>query len=458
MSSRSLIFLSQIFLTSLLLVIPLVPAYGEPDSAKMYLKPVGDTYIYKGCTDCKLFNQSELRVGMDALKVVDPTVLSHLAYKVVLRGPYSALLKFNMSEIPPGAQIKQAKLWLYVMNPPDRSLDLLLYVLRQEFNDSETTWLHRTDKALWKTPGGYAEPDYEVKIRVDESLSEGRSVGFLVTDYVKRVLEGDIEDHGVIIRPRVGKVSPSDFGSSSSMKLYIDFYSKEGAGRAHMSKYTPTLYVEFVKPTAEITLSDSEISLERGQSASITVTESGTFAGSVGLSYRVIEAPGLKVGPLKIEVPDFEREPGFSTAVNITAWKYAPPGKYVIEFYPDTDGYSSKVVEYKRAYLTVYVKGETSTPSATNETGTQTQTQTQQTTASTTSSVVETTESPTQPIQTTTPITEQPPSETSSTLITVTTVIEETGTGAGNTLTIALLASAMVVILVLAVYLLKRRG
>ncbi len=453
MSSRSLIFLAQVFLTSLLLVIPLLPVYGEPSDAKMYLKPVGDTYIYKGCTDCKLFNQSELRVGMEALKVIDPHVVSHVAYKVVLKGPYSTLLKFNLSEIPPGAQIKLAKLWLYVMNPPDESLSLLLYVLRQEFNDSETTWLHRTAKALWKTPGGYAEPDYEVKVRVDESLSEGRSVGFLVTNYVKRVLEGDLEDHGIIIRPRVGKVSTSDFGSSSSMRLYIDFYSREGAERAHMSKYMPTLYVEFVKPTAEITLSESEISLERGQSKSITATESGTFTGSVGLSYRVVEAPGLKVGPLKIEMPDFEKKPGFSVTLNITAWKYAPPGKYVIEFYPDTDGYSSNVVEYKKAYLTVHVKGETTTSSVMNET----ETETQQTTTSTTSSVVETTESPTQPIQTTTSTTERPPSKTTSNApITITSVVEETEEGTGSALTIALLASIIIAILVLILYLLKR--
>ncbi len=446
--------MAQIFL---LLIIPIGLVSASPRDAKVYLKPVSDTYIHKECTNCKPFNESELRVGMKAYKVRDPHIVSHVAYKVVLRGPYNLLLKFNLSEIPPGAEIKQARLWLYVMNPPEKSLDLLLYVLKQEFNDSETTWLHRTSKALWKTPGGYAEPDYEVKIRVDESLHEGSSVGFLVTDYVKRVLEGDIEDYGIIIRPYPSKISVSDFGSSSSMRLYVDFYSKEGAKRAMKSKYAPTLYVEFVKPTAVISLPNTEISLERGEFQTITVTESGSFTGSVGLAYRVVEAPGVKVGPLKIEVSDFDRKPGFSTTVKIAAWEYATPGKYVIEFYPDTDSYSSKVVEYGKAYLTVYVKGETSAPTVS-----ETASETQQTTTSPTPTVVETTTesqapSTTPPTQTTSAPMTQPPRTTSTAPVTITKVVEETEEGGGNTLTIALLGAIAVILLVLILYFLRGR-
>ncbi len=455
MSPRRLIVAVQIFI---ILIIPIGLASASPGDAKMYLKPISDTYIHKECTNCKPFNESELRVGIEAYKVVDPHIISHVAYKVVLGGPYSSLLKFNLSEIPPGAKIKQARLWLYVKNPPDKGLELLLYVLRQEFNDSETTWLHRTSKALWKTPGGYAEPEYEVKVRVDESLQEGSSVGFLITNYVKRVLEGEIEDYGIIIRPYVGKVSVSDFGSSSTMKLYVDFYSKEGAERELKSKYAPTLYVEFVKPTAVISISNQEISLERGESQTVTVTESGSFAGPVGLSYRVVEAPGVKVGPLKIEISDFDRKPGFSTNVKVTAWEYATPGKYVIEFYPDTGSYSSKVVEYGKAYLTVYVKGETSTP-----TTSETATETQQTTTSPTPTIVETTTESQAPLTTTstrtsTPITQKPPTETISTSpVTITKVVERTEKGSGNTLTIALLVVMIAIILALILYLLRGR-
>ncbi len=448
-------YLAIVAQISLMLTITLVAVSASPEDAKMYLNPISDTYIAKECPDCKSFNESELRVGMEAFKVVDPHVVSHVAYKVVLKGPYNTLLKFNLSEIPPGAKIKQARLWLYVKNPPNESINLLLYVLRQEFNASETTWLHRTSKALWKTPGGYAEPDYEVKIRVDESLNRGSSVGFLVTDYVKRVLEGDIEDYGIIIRPRVGKVSVSDFGSSNSMRLYVDFYSKEGAKRDLVSRYAPTLYVEFEKPTAEIHLSNTEISLERGQSQTVTVSESGTFAGQVGLAYRVVEAPGVKVGPLKIEVPEFDRSPGFSANLKITAWEYATPGKYVIEFYPDTGSYSSKVVEYKKAYLTVYVKGEMPSTQTASETVTETQT----TTSPMTSTEIKPTTGPltsSTPTQITTSAPQSSPMVTSGAPI-VTTITQKTEVEGGNTMMTAALAAAVVILLILILYLLRVR-
>ncbi|GEM_PF-2084077 len=448
------------FLLAFLFLLSPLYALSSPEDAKLYLKPTSDTYISKECRDCKMFNESELRVGMEAIKERNPFVISHVEYRVILRGPYSSLIKFNLSEIPPGAEIKLARLWLYVKEPPEGGLKLLLYVLREKFNDTETTWIYRTSRARWKTSGGYAEPDYLTKIRVDETLSEGRSVGFLVTDYVKRVLSGQIEDYGLIIRPDVGKVEVSDFGSSSHMNLYVDFYSSEGAVREHKSKYVPTLYVEFVKPTAILNISKDRVTLERGESTEVTLMESGTFLGSVGLGYRIVEAPSLKVGPLKITISNYTKEPGFSANVKVEASKYAPPGKYVIEFYPDTFGYGSDVVEWGKVNLTVTVSGETGTEvTSTTESQTETGTPPTQTSeiGTTTQSTIET--STTEFTGTGTRPTSGPqggsfaPQSTSKTAITVTRTT--TKPRSLSPLTVAL--EIIVVVLLVAAFLLIRR-
>ncbi len=396
MSGASRTILSALMVALIILLTPFyVLASSSPSKAKIYLKPVSDTYIQKTCSDCKMFNESELRVGMEALKVMDTSVFDRVAYKVVMRGPYSSILKFNLSEIPPGAEIKQARLWLYVKNPPEGTLSLLLYVLKQEFNETETTWIYRTSKAMWKTPGGYSEPEYVVKTRVTDSLSEGDSVGFLVTDYVKRVLSGEIKDYGVVIRPKTGKVSLSDFGSSDELRLYVDFYSKEGARRAQKTRYSPILYVEFIKPTATISLSKDELTLRRGERASLTASESGSFRGRVTLKYRVLEAPGLRVGPLKLNISSYNEEPGFSADIEILATAHAPPGTYVIEFYPNAPGYGPEVVDYGRANLKVVVEGPTETQTQQSSTRTHTVSQTQ--TRSTVTGTGQNTASPTIP-------------------------------------------------------------
>ena len=440
----------------LLLILPtiMVAVHPSPPEAKIHLPPISDTYILKDCSRCRMFDRDELRVGYQVVG----TKGGPYKIKPSYRNKSHILIRFNLSEIPPGAEIKAARLWLYVMNPPEGTVTLYLHVLKEEYDETYVDWTRRNRTNMWRVRGGYVDPNYLQKVSVDESANEGDVVGFLVTDYIRKVHSGEISDYGLMLRSDVTPLTYKDIRFGEVISYYVDFYSLEGSRRLMKSRYRPDLYVEFVKPTAEITLSDAEISLERGQSRAVTVTESGTFTGSVGLSYRVIEAPGPKVGPLKVDVPEFERKLGFSTTLNITARKNAPPGKYVIEFYPDTGSYSSKVVEYKKAYLTVHIKGETSTPPLANEPETE---ETQQTTTSTTSSILETTESPTQSIHTTTRVTSQvtsrsPPKTTSNAPITITTVIKETG-AVGRTLAIALFASAMVAVLILLVYLLKGR-
>ncbi len=405
-----------------------------------------------------MFNESELRVGYVA-KRVRLDYLPAVKYKIVFVNHSNILLKFNLSEIPPGAEIKIARLWLYVMKPPEKQITLYLYVLKEEYNESWVSWTQRTMKSFWRTTGGYSEPGYIDKVQVSDKISEGRSVGFLVTDYVKRAHSGEIEDFGVVIRPDVKKVSESEFRSSSVLRFYVDFFSLEGSKREFKSRYAPDLYVEFVKPTAIISFSSTSAVLEKGEVLSLTASESGTFGGTVELAYRVVEAPGLKVGPLSIEIGQYDKKPGFSTDVKISAKENALPGKYVIEFYPVTPGYDSDVVEYGKVNLTVEVKGgEKFTPTATETV-----------TESTATEVTTTTSGPPIPTTTTQPPTSalsltQPPTETSPPIATsppaTTTIRVTTSTPtAGPMIGMPVLAVGLLVIIaILALLLYKRRG
>ncbi len=456
--NNNFVSLSTMLLLSILCLFTL-PVMASPENGKLHLYPLSDTYILKDCSTCRMFDESELRVGY-VVKRIRLDYLPAVKYKIVFVNQSNILLKFNLSKIPPGAEIKIARLWLYVKNPPERRVSLYLYALKEEYNESWVSWTQRTMRSIWRTPGGYSEPNYIDKVQVSDKVSEGRSVGFLVTDYVKRVHSGEIEDFGVVIRPDVKKVSESEFRSSSVLGFHVDFFSLEGSKREFKSRYAPDLYVEFVKPTAIMSLSSTSAVLEKGGVLSLTASESGTFGGTVELAYRVVEAPGLKVGPLSIEIGQYDKKPGFSTNVKISAKENALPGKYVIEFYPVTPGYDSDAVEYGKVNLTVEVKGgEEFTPTAT-ETVTE---------STTTTEVTNTTSGPPIPTTTTQPPTSalpltQPPTETSPPIatspLTTTTIRVTTSTPiAGPMISMPVLAVGLLVIIaILALLLYKRRS
>ncbi len=230
------------FVLALLLIMPIATASSLPEDGKLHLAPVSDTYILKDCSTCKMFNENELRVGYVA-KRVRMNYLAAVKYKITITNSSNTLLKFNLSKIPPGAEIKIARLWLYIKKLLKKSLTLYLYVLKEGYNESLVTWKYRTKDNLWKVPGGFGEPDYTDRITVSERASIGSSVGFLVTKYVSRVLNGEIEDYGLLILPNIEKLSLRDFpGGSNSLNMYVDFFSYEGSRRELRTQYRPDLY------------------------------------------------------------------------------------------------------------------------------------------------------------------------------------------------------------------------
>ncbi len=445
--------LSPVAILVLLLVSSMIIASASPEDGKLHLAPLSDTYILKDCSTCKMFNNSELRIGYLAKKV-RLNYLPAVKYKIVITNRSNILLKFNLSKVPPGAKIKVARLWLYIKKPPAKSLMAYLYVLKEGYDENWVTWTQRTSDKRWRVPGGFGEPDYTDRVSIDDRAAVGSSIGFLVTDYVSRVLNGTIEDHGLLILPKMEKLSSNDFPrGTNEIDFYADFFSYEGAKREAKTQYIPDLYVEFEKPTAILELSSNELTLERGSSSSLTVSESGTYEGSVKLGFKVVKAPGLKVGPLKVNISKFSEEPGFSTRVTISAKENAMPGNYVIEFYPITPGYNSDVVYYGKVNLTVTVKGGETTYSPT----TTTQESRTETSEGTNTPPVQTT---TIPITTSTPTTTSAspamstPSATKATkattspiVVTVTTV-QSNPLGLSSNLTLGILGAVIAVLIV----------
>ncbi len=426
-----------------------------PEDGKLHLAPVSDTYIVKDCSTCRMFDNSELGIGY-IVKKVRLNYLPAVIYKVIVTNRSNILLKFNLSKIPPGAKIKVARLWLYIKKPPAKSIKAYLYVLKEGYDENWVTWTQRTKDKRWKTPGGFGEPNYIDRVTIDDRATVGSSVGFLVTNYVSRVLNKTIEDCGLLILPKMEKLSSSDLSrGAAKVDLYVEFFSYEGAKREMRTRYAPDLYIEFEKPTAILDLSSKELILERGSSSSLMVSESGTYEGTVKLGFKVVKAPGLKVGPLKVDISKFSEEPGFSTRVTISAKENAKPGKYVIEFYPITPGYTSDVIQYGKVNLTVIVKGEETTYSHTTTTQeSKTESQEKTTTSVQTTTIPTTTLTSTAKTTSTTRMSEPKATTASSTVITIT---QTSSPELGSNLVIGALGAIIILILALVIIIARRR-
>ncbi len=432
-------------------MIPFNLTTSSPAKGELKIPPDSDLYVASDCSRCRrLYLEEELRLGVEVVRIRRTDIVSHLAYRCEVINRTTTLLKFNLSKIPPGGEIHRAELHLFVMDPPPEDVGVFVYALQECYDENYVSWTRRTVDKNWRVKGGTNEPDYLDKGTISKTVVKGKSVSYIVTDYVVRVYDGQIQDCGLVLRPSVDtdkilRECPKRGGGN----YYVDFFSKEGAVAEGVPRYAPYLYVEFTKPTAILSLSTDKLTLEAGSSFAIQVSESGTYPGPVELRYKIFGG-----GSFDIKIGSYSKKPGFSVNVNITAKANTPPGTYTIEFYPVTPGYDASTIEYGKANLTVVVKGKpvTFTPTETETTETTSQTTQPGTTTLTTPPV-------TIPTTTSQPQTTSQPSTTSTVTITQQpSTTSEAPKGGGVDLTIIAMAGIIgILLLAIIVVLIRRR-
>ncbi len=426
--------------------IPLANITSSPTKGELKISPDSDLYLLSDCSSCRrLYLEKELKLGVEVVR----TGSYKSYYRCEVANRSTILLKFNLSKIPPGGEIHRAELHLFVMDPPPEDVGVFVYALQECYDEKYVSWTRRTIDKNWRVKGGTNEPDYLDKGTVSKTVLRGKSVSYIVTDYVTRVYEGQMQDCGLVLRPSVDtdkiiRQCPKKGGGN----YYVDFFSKEGALAEGAPMYAPYLYVEFTKPTAILSLSTSEITLEAGSSFTIQVSESGTYPGTVELRYKIIGG-----GSFDIKIGSYSKKPGFSVDVSVTAKGNTPPGTYTIEFYPVTPGYDATTIEYGKANLTVVVKGKPATFTPTEMETTETTSQATQT---------ETTTPTTPPVTIPTSANQsQTESQQPSTTPTVT-ITQPTTSGVpkegGIDPTIIAMIGIIVVLLLAIIVVLKRRG
>ena len=192
-----------------------------------------------------------------------------------------AMLKFDLTNIPPQAVIKKAHLTLHLNNDPPQGIDVSIYRLLPHWVDTQTTWTQATDGTPWAVAGAKGQgTDYDpqpivVEPDVDASGPYILNLKNTVQDWVR----GTKPNQGLLL-------AGPDVGSGANLYRFASSESGEVAKRPMLEiiyvlatptptpTHTPTPTVTpTTTPTATSTATQTAIA---SATATMTQTPTGT--------------------------------------------------------------------------------------------------------------------------------------------------------------------------------------
>ena len=116
------------------------------------------------------------------------------------------LLRFDLSLLPPGAQIAQATLELYVIDRSNPNpVTVGVYNVERSWSITGTTWLQAAEGVPWEEPGCNGATDRYLSPEDQQTLSEtGVWYGWEVTWLAQRWASDPAFNHGVILKGAPG--------------------------------------------------------------------------------------------------------------------------------------------------------------------------------------------------------------------------------------------------------------
>jgi pimeloyl-ACP methyl ester carboxylesterase len=195
---------------------------------------------------------------------------------------YSPLVKFDLSSIPQGAEIRSAAVRLYVdslRGEPPESLDISAYKVNRSWEVSEATFHQASEGTSWALPGCNGIPYDREGAPSSVYIIEGIDAwcSFDVTSVAQQWLDNPATNQGVVLK--------------SGSYIGWGWYEFASVDHEDPSRHPELLVVyEYTPPTPTPTAT-STITPTLTRSATSTITPTGTLSASPTLNGYMVYLP-----------------------------------------------------------------------------------------------------------------------------------------------------------------------
>jgi len=188
------------------------------------------------------------------LDATDPTANKGTLSEMYIRrnGEWRPIIRFDISVIPPGSVVTQARLELYVSavgyGDTTKNLDVTAYMLNRAWAETEATWIMATGETDWNTPGADGPiSDRLTTVIATKTLrptDRGQYVHLDVTAAAQMWVNNPQNNHGLILIGASAYNTGYRFAASDNgiqqyrPRLVVNY---EGAAPLHTPTPTATL-------------------------------------------------------------------------------------------------------------------------------------------------------------------------------------------------------------------------
>jgi hypothetical protein len=173
-----------------------------------------DSYIYQGSATGNYGNKTTLRAGGEMDKI------------------YHGLLQYDLSGIPAGATITNARLKLYMSGASGEPLNISVHRVTSEWDESAASWKNRKDGVPWESAGGdFRELAENTSIAI---AAEGGWYNWDATSLVQDWVRGGVPNYGMLLKGN---------NESTYDHYHRSFYTSDYTSKVY---YRPVLEVSYI--------------------------------------------------------------------------------------------------------------------------------------------------------------------------------------------------------------------
>ncbi len=245
---------------------------------------------------------------------------------------HRALLKFDVSALPPGAHIESATLQLNQTTSSGAQADAVAYPIVTPWVSANVTWLETDTASDWLTPGG----DFDERAGTRAPTSADGVVAFDMTSLVRAWHSAALPNNGLLLKSTsegattVVEYDSSDGGGGVEPTLVIDYRCECGIACA-ISAAEPNLVAHWKLDESSGDTARDSVGANDGK------LENGPSWGQSGVIDGALEFDGSND---QVRVPH-DDSLSFKDELSISAWIYNTdsglPGSYRI-LSKETDG------------------------------------------------------------------------------------------------------------------------